>query len=140
LRTPLALILGLVQSILAQTTNLTELQRRDLGEIHRNAATTLKHVNDLLDLAKMDQRKQTVYYARVDLARATRTVASERSQCNPNAGEPNRTAMELIRRRSIVRLPDVTCQTRKGSRYNWKSAGTFIRRVIAAQSNSIFAI
>jgi PAS domain S-box-containing protein len=86
LRTPLALILGPAQSILGAS-NLTELQRRDLGVIHRNAATLLKHVNDLLDLSKLDEGKQTVNYARVDLAQDTRTiaahfdsVASERSQ------------------------------------------------------------
>src|ERR1700733_5021577 len=42
LRTPLALILGPAQSILDAGTNLTEDQRRDLGVIHRNAATLLK--------------------------------------------------------------------------------------------------
>ncbi|MAZ09936.1 MAG: histidine kinase [Sutterellaceae bacterium] len=76
LRTPLALILGPTESILATGANLTELQRRDLGVIHRNAATLLKHVNDLLDLAKLDAGKMTVNYARVDLARAVRTIAA----------------------------------------------------------------
>ncbi len=76
LRTPLALILGPAESILATGTNLTELQRRDLGVIHRNAATLLKHVNDLLDLAKLDAGQMPVNYARVDLVRAVRTVAA----------------------------------------------------------------
>jgi diguanylate cyclase (GGDEF)-like protein/PAS domain S-box-containing protein len=76
LRTPLALILGPAESILATGRNLTELQQRDLRVIHRNAATLLKHVNDLLDLAKLDAGKMTVNYARVDLARAVRTVAA----------------------------------------------------------------
>src|SRR5206468_7804089 len=76
LRTPLALILGPAESILATGGNLTELQRRDLWLIHRNAAPLLKHVNDLLDLAKLDAAKMTINYARVDLARATRAVAA----------------------------------------------------------------
>lgn len=76
LRTPLALILGPTESILTTGENLTELQRRDLGVIHRNAATLLKHVNDLLDIAKFDAGKMAVNYARVDLARAVRTVAA----------------------------------------------------------------
>src|SRR3990167_7825142 len=76
LRTPLALILGPTESILANWVNLTELQRRDLGVIHRNAATLLKHVNDLLDLAKLDAGKMPVNYARVDLARPVRTIAA----------------------------------------------------------------
>jgi PAS domain S-box-containing protein len=76
LRTPLALILGPAESILATGDNLTELQRRDLAVIQRNAATLLKHVNDLLDVAKLEAGKMTVDYARVDLARVVRTVAA----------------------------------------------------------------
>jgi PAS domain S-box-containing protein len=76
LRTPLALILGPAESILASGSNLTELQRRDLAVIHRNAATLVKHVNDLLDLAKLDAGKMTLNYARVDLAREVRAVAA----------------------------------------------------------------
>jgi signal transduction histidine kinase len=76
LRTPLALILGPAESILATGDNLTELQRRDLAVIHRNAVTLLKHVNDLLDVAKLDAGKYTAKYARIDLAREVRTVAA----------------------------------------------------------------
>ena len=76
LRIPLALILGPIESILANGVNLTELQRRDLGVIHRNAATLLKHVNDLLDLAKLDAGKMPVNYARFDLVHPVRTVTA----------------------------------------------------------------
>ena len=76
LRTPLALILGPVESILATKENLTEMQRRDLAVIHRNASTLAKHVNDLLDLAKFDAGKMALKYARVDLAHAVRQVAA----------------------------------------------------------------
>jgi PAS domain S-box-containing protein len=76
LRTPLALILGPSEAILATAGNLTEPQRRDLMVIHRNAATLLKHVNDLLDLAKLEAGKMTISYARFDAARALRTVAA----------------------------------------------------------------
>jgi PAS domain S-box-containing protein len=76
LRTPLALILGPAEAILAAGDNLTELQRRDLGVIRRNAATLLKHVNDLLDISKLDAGKVMVSYARIDLAREVRTVAA----------------------------------------------------------------
>lgn len=75
LRTPLALILGPAESILANGDNLTEQQQRDLRVIHRNAATLLKHVNDLLDLAKFDAGKLTLAYARVDVASRVRAVA-----------------------------------------------------------------
>lgn len=76
LRTPLALILGPVESILACGDNLREPQRRDLGVIQRNAASLLRRVNDLLDLAKLDAGKMHVDYARVDLAREVRVVAA----------------------------------------------------------------
>ena len=76
LRTPLALILGPAESVLASGTNLTDMQRRDLGVIRHNAATLLKHVNDLLDLAKLDAGKMTMDYVDIDLARMVRTVAA----------------------------------------------------------------
>jgi signal transduction histidine kinase len=44
--------------------------------IQRNATTLLKHVNDLMDVAKLDAGKQHIRYARVDLARDLRLVAA----------------------------------------------------------------
>lgn len=76
LRTPLALILGPTESMLSTGDNLTELQRRDLAVIQRNAATLLKHVNDLLDLSKLDAGRHTADYARVDLAQQVRAGAA----------------------------------------------------------------
>ena len=76
LRTPLALILGPVESVLASGANLTEVQRRDLGVIRHNATTLLKHVNDLLDLAKLDAGKMTMDYVDADVARMVRTIAA----------------------------------------------------------------
>ena len=76
LRTPLALILGPAESMAAAGHNLAALQRRDLAVIQRNAATLLTHVNDLLDVAKLDAGKQTVNYARVDVAQEVRTIAA----------------------------------------------------------------
>jgi PAS domain S-box-containing protein len=77
LRTPLALILGPAEVMLSGADNLTELQRRDLNVIHRNAATLLGHVNDLLDLAKVDAGKMVSSYVRIDLAHALRRVAEQ---------------------------------------------------------------
>ena len=76
LRTPLALILGPAESVLASGANLTDVQRRDLGVIRHNATTLLKHVNDLLDLAKLDAGKMTMDYVDSDVARMVRTVAA----------------------------------------------------------------
>jgi PAS domain S-box-containing protein len=75
LRTPLALILGPAEAMLSEGTNLTEAQRRDLSVIRRNASTLLKHVNDLLDVSKLDAGKMGVHYAEVDLAQHVRLVA-----------------------------------------------------------------
>jgi PAS domain S-box-containing protein len=76
LRTPLSLILGPTESLLATGENLTALQRRDLQVIQRNAAMLMKHVNDLLDLAKLDAGKMDLRYSRVELPRTVRTVAA----------------------------------------------------------------
>lgn len=76
LRTPLTLILGPTQSLQASGTNLTQLQRHQLAVVQRNALTLLKHVNALLDLAKVDAGKLILSYSRIDLARFVRTVAA----------------------------------------------------------------
>jgi signal transduction histidine kinase len=75
LRTPLALILGPVERMLSQRPNLTDLDKRDLNVVQRNAAILLKHVNDLLDVSKLDAGKMTVNYVQVDLAALIRLIA-----------------------------------------------------------------
>ena len=57
LRTPLALILGPVGDLLGSATNLTDAQQRQLGVVQRSAASLLKHVNDLLDLSRLDAQR-----------------------------------------------------------------------------------
>jgi PAS domain S-box-containing protein len=75
LRTPLALILGPVWKIL-EAGGLADEERRDLEVVERNARLLLRHVNDLLDLAKVDAGRMTAEYAEVDLARLGKIVAS----------------------------------------------------------------
>lgn len=75
LRTPLSLIIGPTEELLASGTNLTDVQQRDLQVVHRNASMLLKHVNALLDLAKVDAGKMVLNFARIDLAPFLRTVA-----------------------------------------------------------------
>lgn len=75
LRTPLTLILGPTEA-LSHADNLTERQRHDVGVAHRNASMLLKHVNDLLDLSKLDAGRMTLDYVRLDLAQLVRTVAA----------------------------------------------------------------
>lgn len=75
LRTPLALILGPVRKRL-ESEGMTEQERHDLEVVDRNARLLLRHVNDLLDLSKLDAGRFSMEYADVDLARLSRVVAS----------------------------------------------------------------
>lgn len=75
LRTPLTLILGLTQR-LAQAPGLGQEERHHLTTIERNGRILLKHVNDLLDIAKLDAGKMGVEYRRLDLAGLIRQTAS----------------------------------------------------------------
>ncbi|WP_374412235.1 ATP-binding protein [Hydrogenophaga sp.] len=77
LRTPLALILGPAEELLNTGSNLSDTQRRQLGVIQRSAASLLKHVNDLLDLAKLDARRMDLHCTRVDLAALVRDQAEQ---------------------------------------------------------------
>ncbi|MGE9290735.1 MAG: sensor histidine kinase, partial [Puniceicoccales bacterium] len=55
LRTPLTLILGPVESILKQSTNLPSRAHENLLLAQRNSLRLLKLINDLLDLTRMEQ-------------------------------------------------------------------------------------
>jgi signal transduction histidine kinase len=75
LRTPLALIIGPTEKLLASN-QLSEFARRDLEVILRNARTLLNHVNDLLDVAKLEAGQMTAQYVETDLTDLVRLVAS----------------------------------------------------------------
>lgn len=75
LRTPLALILGPTEKLLSSQSLTTE-QQQSLEVINRNAHSLLKQVGDLLDIAKLEAGKMGVHYAKIDLARLLRLVAS----------------------------------------------------------------
>jgi diguanylate cyclase (GGDEF)-like protein/PAS domain S-box-containing protein len=75
LRTPLTLILAPLARILADT-SLPDVQRVELERIERNARLLYQHVNDLLDIAKLDARSMATHYVRVDAARLVRLTAS----------------------------------------------------------------
>ena len=74
LRTPLTLILGPTQRLLDSPAT-PEPVTRDLGVVARNARTLLRHVDDLLDVAKLEARKMPMEYVESDLARLVRFVA-----------------------------------------------------------------
>jgi signal transduction histidine kinase len=74
LRTPLALILGPVRKVLSGISDSSN--RRDLEAVERNAQVLLKHVNDLLDVAKLETGRLEVDRAPIDLAALARRTAS----------------------------------------------------------------
>ena len=73
LRTPLSLILGPVERWL-KTAGVNDKLRHDLEVIYRNARLLLRHVNDLLDVARLEAGRMMIRYADVDLSRLTRFV------------------------------------------------------------------
>lgn len=75
LRTPLTLILGPLRRLLADPA-LSPAVRRDLEMMEGNARELLRHVNDLLDAAKVEAGKMAVEYAEVDLTQLVRRLAS----------------------------------------------------------------
>ena len=74
LRTPLALILGPTEKML-DSSHLDPGQRHNLEVIARNARTLLKHVNDLLDISKLEAGKMHVKYTQDDLTRLLSVTA-----------------------------------------------------------------
>jgi signal transduction histidine kinase len=75
LRTPLALILGPVEKLLASG-SLDAEQRRSLDVVARNARTLHKHVNDLLDTARLEAGKLKPEYAETDVAQLVKLSAA----------------------------------------------------------------
>ena len=77
LRTPLALILGPAQRLIDDDGTMSLAQRRESGQVvARNARMLLKHVNDLLDMSKVEARKLKVELQDGDVAALVRLLAS----------------------------------------------------------------
>jgi signal transduction histidine kinase len=74
LRTPLALILGPAEQ-LSSGSGLSPDARLKIETIRRNASALLKHVNDLLDIARLEAGKMDVTWASVDLVRLVNRMA-----------------------------------------------------------------
>lgn len=70
LRTPLALILGPAERLLDD--GVTGEQRRQVDTIQRNARLLLKHVNDLLDVARLQAGKMALRCSEFDFSRLAR--------------------------------------------------------------------
>ena len=77
LRTPLALILGPAQRLIDDDGTMSLAQRRESGQVvARNARMLLKHVNDLLDMSKVEARKLKLELQDSDVAALVRFLAS----------------------------------------------------------------
>ncbi len=77
LRTPLALILGPAQRLSDDDGTMDRAQRRESAQVvTRNARMLLKHVNDLLDMSKLEAGKLKIELQDVDVAALTRFLAS----------------------------------------------------------------
>ncbi|HEV2453988.1 MAG TPA: ATP-binding protein [Verrucomicrobiae bacterium] len=74
LRTPLTLIIGPTEKLLAASEFDETSVRSALEMIHRNSRMLLKHVNDLLDVSRLEARKMSVTYADTDLAKLVRII------------------------------------------------------------------
>ena len=75
LRTPLTLILGSVERHVNGGQMPDPRVQRDLEAIERNARTVLRHVDDLLDLARLDVGQLLPRYAQTDAAAVVTTAA-----------------------------------------------------------------
>ena len=75
LRTPLTLILVPVRDMLHRAAIDSE-QLRDLTLIERNATLVLKHVDDILDLARLDDHQHQMHYQPVDVAQMVRELGA----------------------------------------------------------------
>jgi len=76
-RTPLTLLLGPLETMLADTEHpLTASQRSSLEMMHRNGLRQLKLVNTLLDFSRIEAERMEAVYEPTDLASYTTDLAS----------------------------------------------------------------
>jgi signal transduction histidine kinase len=75
LRTPLALVLGPVERLLGE--ELPARAKRDLEVVRRNARILLRHVDELLDVARLEEGRLELQLGPVDLAAMLRAVVGQ---------------------------------------------------------------
>jgi signal transduction histidine kinase len=145
LRTPLALIVGPADELLAS--ELPAEARRQVGVIARNARTLSKHVNDLLDVSKLEAGKMALKLSDVDVAHLVRLVAAhfEGSPPSESCRSPSRRRRRSLRasiRRSSSACSSTSSRTRSSSRPpgGASAARRVRRRLPAPPSDAGFAI
>jgi len=75
-RTPLTLMLGPMEALLARSDRLPEEDREHLATAHRNSLRLLKLVNSLLDFARLEAGRLKATYSPTDLASFTADLAA----------------------------------------------------------------
>ena len=76
LRTPLTLILAPVDNLMRRT-DVSPEALEQLHMVRRNAAHLLQHVNDLLDVQKLDAGKLAPKYTEIDMAQLVRGTSAQ---------------------------------------------------------------
>ncbi len=95
LRTPLALTIGPVEAMLqGEKGRLTEGQREYLHNIHTNSMRLLKLINNLLDLAKLEEGKVDLRYGEYSLSEFVREVVDSFKVAGEKRGIDLRTTGE----------------------------------------------
>lgn len=79
LRTPLTLMLGPAERM-REDASLNQQQRHELDLISRNGRSLLRHVNDLLDIAKLESHEMQPHRTRLDLQPWIRVLAAQFEQ------------------------------------------------------------
>jgi PAS domain S-box-containing protein len=75
-RTPLTLMLGPIENLLAEVNGpLTKTQQHDVEILQRNASRLLKLVNALLDFSRIEAGRAQARYAPIDVSTLTRELA-----------------------------------------------------------------
>jgi signal transduction histidine kinase len=85
-RTPLTLMLGLLEEELAEPEPLAQPRRERLRAAHRNSLRLLKLVNTLLDFARIEAGRAQVHFRSTDLAGLTAELASHFESAVARAG------------------------------------------------------
>ncbi|MBV9401053.1 MAG: PAS domain S-box protein [Bryobacterales bacterium] len=75
-RTPLTLMLGPLEALLAKAPDLNSDDREQLSIAHRNSLRLLKLVNSLLDFSRIEAGRIKAWYTPVDLSALTAELAS----------------------------------------------------------------
>ena len=75
-RTPLTLMLGLLEEELAEPASLAQPRRDRLRAAHRNSLRLLRLVNSLLDFARIEAGRAQVHFQATDLASLTAELVS----------------------------------------------------------------